>query len=276
MALGRPFNVNLYWGCNIESENGFIKGDKSTLTTSIVVRRKVRYEEFIDLVYAHVGVERASILGKYCTILPISYLKLITLTRSDKSLDATYFLAEKDENYWGQVRVEVEKISHGQPKDLGTVDILGKFRGSVQTHDDVIRVNEMQVNEGNSESLSNVEDASKHNVKSIQLLDAGGETGNDGMAGFEDDVNSDIWSVSINKIRVGMQFESMLQVCSKNQSSIRSEHGIKGTFVWEEMREGTIKSRHQDLSWFGYEALLRPTPLPECPTRDFTMSTNSL
>ncbi|GKA83903.1 hypothetical protein Tco_0805498 [Tanacetum coccineum] len=142
-------------------------------------RRKVRYEEFIDLVYAHVGAERASIL---------------------------------DENYWGQVPVEVEKISHGQPKDLGTVDILGNFRGSVQTHDDVIRVNELQVNEGNSESLSNVEYASKHNVKSIQLLDVGGETGNDGMARFEDDVNSDIWSESVNKIRIGMQFESKLQL----------------------------------------------------------------
>ncbi|GJW42925.1 hypothetical protein Tco_0071724 [Tanacetum coccineum] len=42
------------------------------------------------------------------------------------------------------------------------------------------------------------------------------------------------------------------------------------------MREGTIKPRHQDLKWFGYEALLRPTPLPEYPTRDFTMSTSSL
>ncbi|GKA71992.1 hypothetical protein Tco_0778208 [Tanacetum coccineum] len=62
MSLDCPFKVNLYWGGNIESENGFIKGDKSTLTTSIMVRRKVRYEEFIDLVYAHVGVQRASIL----------------------------------------------------------------------------------------------------------------------------------------------------------------------------------------------------------------------
>ncbi|GJS47958.1 hypothetical protein Tco_0598079 [Tanacetum coccineum] len=39
------------------------------------------------------------------------------------------------------------------------------------------------------------------------------------------------------------------------------------------MREGTIKPRHQDLEWFGYKALLRPTPLP---TQDFTMSTSSL
>ncbi|GJZ02772.1 retrovirus-related pol polyprotein from transposon TNT 1-94 [Tanacetum coccineum] len=42
------------------------------------------------------------------------------------------------------------------------------------------------------------------------------------------------------------------------------------------MRKGTIKLRHQDLYWFGYEALLRPTPLLEYPTRDFTMSTSSL
>ncbi|GKB67043.1 hypothetical protein Tco_0928455 [Tanacetum coccineum] len=41
------------------------------------------------------------------------------------------------------------------------------------------------------------------------------------------------------------------------------------------MREGTIKPRHQDLSWFGYEAILRPTPLLEYPTRDFTISTSS-
>ncbi|GKA92179.1 hypothetical protein Tco_0814104 [Tanacetum coccineum] len=42
------------------------------------------------------------------------------------------------------------------------------------------------------------------------------------------------------------------------------------------MIEGTIKPRHQDLWWFGYEALLRPTLLPEYPTRDFIMSTSSL
>ncbi|GJS44658.1 hypothetical protein Tco_0594779 [Tanacetum coccineum] len=33
------------------------------------------------------------------------------------------------------------------------------------------------------------------------------------------------------------------------------------------MREETIKSRHQDLKWFGYEALLRPTPLLESHSR---------
>ncbi|GKA54289.1 hypothetical protein Tco_0753238, partial [Tanacetum coccineum] len=42
------------------------------------------------------------------------------------------------------------------------------------------------------------------------------------------------------------------------------------------MREGTIKPRHQDLEWFGYEPLLRPTPRPEYPTGDFTMSISSL
>nr|GEU31212.1 hypothetical protein [Tanacetum cinerariifolium] len=42
------------------------------------------------------------------------------------------------------------------------------------------------------------------------------------------------------------------------------------------MREGTIKLRHQDLEWFRNEALLPPNPLPEYPTRDFTMSTSSL
>ncbi|GKA39682.1 retrovirus-related pol polyprotein from transposon TNT 1-94 [Tanacetum coccineum] len=36
-----------------------------------------------------------------------------------------------------------------------------------------------------------------------------------------------------------------------------------------------ITSKEQ-VKMFGYEALLRPTPLPEYPTRDFTMSTSSL
>ncbi|PWA73742.1 MULE transposase domain-containing protein [Artemisia annua] len=176
------------------------------------------YEEFIDLVYAHVGVERASFKVNISLYYQFQGISKISLIRSDESLDTIYFLAEKDENYWGQVRVEVEKISHGQPKNSVTVDVLGNLRGLVQTHDDRfendddIRVNEPQINEGNSESLSNVEDASKHNVKRIQLLEDGGDTGDDGMAEFEDSDNSDIWSESLNKIRVGMQFESNLQV----------------------------------------------------------------
>ena len=44
----------------------------------------------------------------------------------------------------------------------------------------------------------------------------------------------------------------------------------------KEIREETIKPRQRDLQWFGYEALFRPTPLLEYPTRDFTMSISSL
>lgn len=51
MNLNWPFIVNLYWGGDIEFHNGFIQGDNSTKRTSIVLRHKMQYAEFVDLVY---------------------------------------------------------------------------------------------------------------------------------------------------------------------------------------------------------------------------------
>ena len=60
MALDRPFLMSLYWGGNIRYDNGVIKGDESTLTTSNIVRHKMGYDEFKDLVYAHLRVDKTA------------------------------------------------------------------------------------------------------------------------------------------------------------------------------------------------------------------------
>lgn len=58
MALDHPFLIDLCWGDNIEYVNGFIKGDQSNLSSLNIVRHKMGYKEFKDLIYTDVGVDK--------------------------------------------------------------------------------------------------------------------------------------------------------------------------------------------------------------------------
>lgn len=125
MTLDRPFMINLYWGGNIKYENGIIKGDHSTFSTSNIVRHKMGYEEFKDLCYAHVGVEKASHKLNISLCYQFGGQSTISRVINDSSLDVMYYLAENVANYWGQVLIEFEKIM--SPTSTSFVDLLQNF-----------------------------------------------------------------------------------------------------------------------------------------------------
>nr|KAJ0216107.1 hypothetical protein LSAT_V11C300133080 [Lactuca sativa] len=235
MGLDRSFMINLYWGGNILYENGFVKGDHSTLTTSNVVRHKL-YEEFKDLVYAHIGVEKTTYKLNISLCYEFSGKSYISRIISDLSLDVMYYLAENNENYYAQVIIVVEKIAQEQvmpPTITSYVDLLRNFEVSEPNTSDVafplpndVRFeaeNDFGFDEANSqysedtstELFSNFGEDSNDDVCQTQVMsfmDDVGDVGDDDIADLEDNIHIDVWKESENKIRLGMQFESKLQV----------------------------------------------------------------
>nr|KAJ0187554.1 hypothetical protein LSAT_V11C900494220 [Lactuca sativa] len=236
MSLDRPFMINLYWGGNILYENGFVKGDHSTLTTSNVVRHKLQYEEFKDLVYAHVGVEKTIYKLNISLCYEFSGKSYISRIISDSSLDVMYYLAKNDENYYAQVIIVVEKIAQEQvmpPTITSYVDLLRNFKVSELNTSDVafplpndVRFeaeNDFGFDEANSqysedtstELFSNVGGDSDDDVCETQVMSFMNDVrdvGDDDITGLEDNIHIDVWKESENKIRLGMQFESKVQV----------------------------------------------------------------
>ena len=106
MTLDRPFMIVLYWSGNIEYKNGTLKGDHSTFSSTNIVRNKMGYEEFKDLCYAHVGVEKKSYKLNISLCYQFGGESSITRVISDSSLEVMYYLAENVENYRGQVFVK--------------------------------------------------------------------------------------------------------------------------------------------------------------------------
>nr|KAJ0215788.1 hypothetical protein LSAT_V11C300152000 [Lactuca sativa] len=122
MSLDRTFIINLYWGGTISYENGFVKGDHSTLTTLNIVRHKLQYEEFKDLLYAL--VLNISLCYEFDGKSNIS--RII----SDSSLNVMYYLFKNDENYYVQVIIIVEKIAQEQvmpPSITSYIDLVHNF-----------------------------------------------------------------------------------------------------------------------------------------------------
>ena len=56
--LSRPFMVNLYWGGNLQYHNGQVQNDEYTNKSSIVLTEKLKYEDFVELVYRYVQVTK--------------------------------------------------------------------------------------------------------------------------------------------------------------------------------------------------------------------------
>ncbi|KAI3779089.1 hypothetical protein L2E82_08571 [Cichorium intybus] len=234
MALDRPFLINLYWGGNIEYVNGIVKGDQSTLTTSNIVRHKMSYEEFKDLIYAHVGIDK--IAYKLSISLCYQFGGICNISRviNDSSLELMYYLAENDQNYYGQVLVEIEKISHEQTRVTGFVDLLRNFDVSEQTQSQVTNPSNVafplpnndrfeaaddfgfddpnsQCSEDNvSKSVSDVGDDSDdlNETPVVNFMNDIGDEGDDDITDLPDTIHMDVWNESENKIRLGMQFES--------------------------------------------------------------------
>ena len=125
MDLNRPFMITFDWGGNVEYDNGIIKGDESTLTASDIIRRKIRYEQFKDLVYALVGVEKSSYKLNMSLCYQYSGRSNIAPLINDSTLDMMYYLAETNESYCGQVCVEFEEML--PPTNTSFVDLMRNF-----------------------------------------------------------------------------------------------------------------------------------------------------
>lgn len=113
-ALSRPFFMSFYYGGNIEYENGEIKRDESTSTFTIPARHKMRYQEFVDLVYAAVGVEKENFKLKFTLYFELCGKPNSSLITSDGTLDLIFFLAEKDEGFRAHIHFEMVEILQGK------------------------------------------------------------------------------------------------------------------------------------------------------------------
>ncbi|XP_023743043.2 uncharacterized protein LOC111891205 [Lactuca sativa] len=218
MALNRPFMITLYWGDNVEYENGIIKGDESTMSASDIIRQKIRYEQFQDLAYALVGVEKSSYKLNMSLCYQYSGRSNIAPLINDSTLDMLYYLAMTDENYWGQVCVEIEKIVI--PTNTSLVDLLHNFEVPfpLPSDDRFEPNNEFGFDDPNSEcsseSLSHIEEDSDDvsDKLVVDFMNDVGNIGDDVVENLEDNVHIDVWKETENKIRLGMQFESKQQV----------------------------------------------------------------
>ncbi|CAI9295780.1 unnamed protein product [Lactuca saligna] len=218
MALNRPFMITLYWGGNVEYENGIIKGDESTMSASDIIRQKIRYEQFQDLAYALVGVEKSSYKLNMSLCYQYSGRSNIAPLINDSTLDMLYYLAATDENYWGQVCVEIEKIVI--PTNTSLVDLLRNFEVPfpLPSDDRFEPNNEFGFDDPNSEcsseSLSHIEEDSDDvsDKLVVDFMNDVGNIGDDVVENLEDNIHIDVWKETENKIRLGMQFESKQQV----------------------------------------------------------------
>ncbi|CAI9282062.1 unnamed protein product [Lactuca saligna] len=185
------------------------------------------YEEFKDLCYVHVGVEKASHKLNISLCYQFGGQSTISRVISDSSLDVMYYLAENVANYWGQVLIEVEKIM--SPTSTSFVDLLQNFEvlepnpsnvpfplpdcGTFEG--DCDEANSLYSEDTSSESLCFGEDSDDDGVCETPVMNFMrdvGDIGDGDIVGLEDRIQIDVWKESENKIRLGMQFESKLQV----------------------------------------------------------------
>lgn len=93
------FLLSIYIGCgNIEYVNGLIKDDQSTLYSSNIAILRMGYEEFKELIYVHVGVDK--IVYNLSISLCYEFGGIYNISRviGDSSLDVMYCLAENNQN----------------------------------------------------------------------------------------------------------------------------------------------------------------------------------
>ena len=63
----------------------------------------MRYDEFNDLIYAHLRVDKTTYKLNISLYNQFGGISNISRVFSDSSLEVMYYMAENDENYCGQV-----------------------------------------------------------------------------------------------------------------------------------------------------------------------------
>ncbi|XP_071710014.1 uncharacterized protein [Rutidosis leptorrhynchoides] len=211
MALERPFLVNIYYGGNIEYVNGHVKHHNSTTHFTVVARDKIPYEQFLDLIYKHIGIEKQKCKLKVTMHFEHCGKPMSSPIMSDQTLDLMYFCAEKDEDFFAQVHVEREDI---MLEKLTTPSNIGSTENPTP-HTNL------------SESVPVVVpfplpcDVRSESVKEFGERSSSLNAESDGLQDVSEERSAlDVISVSPNtegiddekNIRLGMRFESKLQM----------------------------------------------------------------
>lgn len=128
MALDRPFLMSFHIGGNIGFMNRSNKREKSTSTNfTVPARQKMSFEEFVDLIYRHVGVEKLKSKLKITLQFEDCAKPKSSLIMNDETLDSMFFLAEKDESFSAQIYVETVEIQRRKLRPMFVVILVLMF-----------------------------------------------------------------------------------------------------------------------------------------------------
>ncbi|KAL4583803.1 hypothetical protein LXL04_008387 [Taraxacum kok-saghyz] len=128
MASFQPFLMSFYHGGKIKFVNGALKGDNSTSSFTIYAPNEMRYEDFLNLVEKHSGIERLPIFTFRFT-LHFNYCgkpKSTPIT-NDETLKVMFFLAKKDPSFRAQLHLEKVEVPFDELAELWTMEEIRDF-----------------------------------------------------------------------------------------------------------------------------------------------------
>ncbi|GKC81140.1 hypothetical protein Tco_1136857, partial [Tanacetum coccineum] len=204
MALERPFVVNVFWGGDIRYENGLIIGDQTTLNTTIAIRQKMRFVEFLDLLYAYIGVEKVAFK---LDIKLYHELNGMPNHEHEKQLNDTGFISLlrslSEDPFLGTSQPSLPN------KDIfECVDKFGEQSNSESSKDDSDSFSDVGEDSNDDESEKPTQPYSEGVMKFFNDVKDIDEE----IPDIDDNFRIDLWSESEREIRLRMRFESKAQL----------------------------------------------------------------
>ncbi|KAL4590377.1 hypothetical protein LXL04_003306 [Taraxacum kok-saghyz] len=127
MDLHPPFLMTFYHGGNIKYEDGAIKKDISTSSFMIPASHNIRYEEFVNLIYEHVGVDKRMFKMNITLHFEVCGKPNSAPIFSDKTLDLMFYLAKQDPHYCAQIHVETISIPLSELLEKWSLDDIRDY-----------------------------------------------------------------------------------------------------------------------------------------------------
>ncbi|KAD4889160.1 hypothetical protein E3N88_21233 [Mikania micrantha] len=221
-----PILVQLYWGGNVSYQNGSISYDASTRSTTVIIREKISYEAFIDLIFKHLQVENEFYQLKlkfYYTFQGFSQCSEIF---NDSSMEVLYYLATTGGNFHADVYVNIEptmsiqqtscmdllrgfNVAEGHQQQMYSYEYntsqvqvdcnmatSGNIDGESESEECPESTEESEVYQSDNESTYDDNGVEEHELRDYEAAD------------FDDDDEMDIWNEESREVRIGMYFRS--------------------------------------------------------------------